>query len=621
MTSEENKVQPTALSAFLTPPSRNATLKDAKVNTLSPSEVSQKIASLLRPGPPFYSTVSSSDLIDHLSDASIMNGLRPQQKKHWFKPFSTTGIDGDSSQTPWTEKGTVWSNLDSLPSGTSVFAIPNSVQIHASSNEQDHDDGLWSSIMVSCDLKGEGVELNKSCVIPTHVLTENNFYLGNKAALFSQIGAGTTYKWDDWSSERSSALSLNAPSLLSLYTVPTLETWSWPSWLPWGKGNNDSDRSSENKQPSNNKGTKRVWIPSTTKVSVHASWWGFTIYLPQAVLPEIESDVQQAEKIAQIIHTVLTTLLDKASSLPVPAPLQAALTILKAIAPSTSYISTFIGWSWDQIKSFNKGEGVELSATWLLPIALIPHTWDAATAPADKDGDGAPDGPPQEGDKQTPAGTEKPSPEPKPSGSVELPQDTEDSNHAEKGQEKSDERLIDDPIASPVVSTDPSDDDGKSSTQEPVAHEHSPHQQSVIAFEPSEEDADEKTTLPEQANNVDSANNVLSDDDTHGNTKEELSESQNEVNESITREGKNSKFVEREEPAVAQTSEEENAPSSVEQEGSADSEKESSNTPDSEEIHAIAGEAQKETPAPGATLPPANPSDDNDGGLDLSGDK
>lgn len=81
--------------------------------------------------------------------------------------------------------------------------------------------------------------------------------------------------------------------------------------------------------------------------------------------------MDQAEKIANIIHTVLTTILDKISSLPIPIALQAVVTVLKAIAPSTSYISTFIGWSWDQIKSFDKGQGVELSATWILPIAWV----------------------------------------------------------------------------------------------------------------------------------------------------------------------------------------------------------------------------------------------------------
>lgn len=62
------------------------------------------------------------------------------------------------------------------------------------------------------------------------------------------------------------------------------------------------------------------------------------------------------------------------SNLPtVPGPLAALLTVVKAIAPLTGYISTFIGWSWDEIKSFDKGQGIVLSATWILPIALIPR--------------------------------------------------------------------------------------------------------------------------------------------------------------------------------------------------------------------------------------------------------
>ncbi len=40
---------------------------------LTPDEVAQKIASMLKPGPPFFSRVSNADLIDFISDGSIMN--------------------------------------------------------------------------------------------------------------------------------------------------------------------------------------------------------------------------------------------------------------------------------------------------------------------------------------------------------------------------------------------------------------------------------------------------------------------------------------------------------------------------------------------------------------------
>jgi hypothetical protein len=72
--------------------------------------------------------------------------------------------------------------------------------------------------------------------------------------------------------------------------------------------------------------------------------------------------------------------------------------VLKRLAPYLGYIGVFIAWSWGAIKAFDKGtasydkwiahvlptfipwiglgNGVILTATWLLPVALIPSTWD-----------------------------------------------------------------------------------------------------------------------------------------------------------------------------------------------------------------------------------------------------
>ena len=36
------------------------------------------------------------------------------------------------------------------------------------------------------------------------------------------------------------------------------------------------------------------------------------------------------------------------------------------------FVSTFVAWVWVCIKKFDKGEGVRLSASWILPLVLIP---------------------------------------------------------------------------------------------------------------------------------------------------------------------------------------------------------------------------------------------------------
>jgi hypothetical protein len=80
-------------------------------------------------------------------------------------------------------------------------------------------------------------------------------------------------------------------------------------------------------------------------------------------------------KKANLISTALQWILNHVPS-GLPLELMAVLTVLKAIAPIVGYIGAFISWSWGAIKGFDKGKGVVLSATWLLPIALLPSAWD-----------------------------------------------------------------------------------------------------------------------------------------------------------------------------------------------------------------------------------------------------
>lgn len=60
--------------------------------------------------------------------------------------------------------------------------------------------------------------------------------------------------------------------------------------------------------------------------------------------------------------------------------------LLKALAPIVALIASFLAWSWKGIKNDNKGNGVILSATWLLPIAIVPRTWKIAPIVAPVEG-------------------------------------------------------------------------------------------------------------------------------------------------------------------------------------------------------------------------------------------
>ncbi|KAH7888684.1 hypothetical protein F5I97DRAFT_1803503 [Phlebopus sp. FC_14] len=126
----------------------------------------------------------------------------------------------------------------------------------------------------------------------------------------------------------------------------------------------------------------RVWLPSLTKISVQTMWWGFRIYLPPPVLDVLNNKQLEAAKRAAMITTALKWLLDHLPVPLLPAQMRPAVAILRRLVPYLGYMGGFIAWSWSAIKAFDKGYGVVLTATWLLPFALIPGTWEADQFPA-----------------------------------------------------------------------------------------------------------------------------------------------------------------------------------------------------------------------------------------------
>ncbi|KAF9453892.1 hypothetical protein P691DRAFT_657724 [Macrolepiota fuliginosa MF-IS2] len=119
------------------------------------------------------------------------------------------------------------------------------------------------------------------------------------------------------------------------------------------------------------------WMPSTTQISVYATWWGYRLYLPPSVMATLDSASLMATAQAAMITGALKWLLGKLPSMLVPAQFKPAVAMMKTLAPVAGYIGVFIAWSWNRIKSHDKGNGVALTATWILPVALIPMAWDA----------------------------------------------------------------------------------------------------------------------------------------------------------------------------------------------------------------------------------------------------
>jgi hypothetical protein len=54
---------------------------------------------------------------------------------------------------------------------------------------------------------------------------------------------------------------------------------------------------------------------------------------------------------------------------------------VREILPFIRYISQFVQAEWSLIKRADEGKGVVCTATWLLPVALVPRAWDFPDLP------------------------------------------------------------------------------------------------------------------------------------------------------------------------------------------------------------------------------------------------
>ncbi|KAF7295161.1 hypothetical protein MIND_01054800 [Mycena indigotica] len=122
----------------------------------------------------------------------------------------------------------------------------------------------------------------------------------------------------------------------------------------------------------------KVWVPSATKISFQAMWWGYRLYLPPPVMAHLNAQQAEAVKIAGTITAALTWLLAHVDPSQVPPALLPVFLLVQKLGPYVGYIGTFIGWIWGTIQGKDKGNGVCLTATWLAPVVLIPSSIEAS---------------------------------------------------------------------------------------------------------------------------------------------------------------------------------------------------------------------------------------------------
>ncbi|EKM48406.1 uncharacterized protein PHACADRAFT_56576, partial [Phanerochaete carnosa HHB-10118-sp] len=106
-------------------------------------------------------------------------------------------------------------------------------------------------------------------------------------------------------------------------------------------------------------------------------------YLPPPVLDILDNKKIEGAKRAAMLTAALKWALDRVPLTMIPVQARPAMLLLKAFTPYLGYVGGYVVWSWSAVKSFDKGHGVTLTATWLLTVAVIPGTWEEKNFPQD----------------------------------------------------------------------------------------------------------------------------------------------------------------------------------------------------------------------------------------------
>ncbi|RKP06017.1 hypothetical protein THASP1DRAFT_32158 [Thamnocephalis sphaerospora] len=85
-------------------------------------------------------------------------------------------------------------------------------------------------------------------------------------------------------------------------------------------------------------------------------WWGYEIYIPPRMLQKLEDEGDVATGVLYFLGALSKTV-----------PL---------IYPFVNMIATFVAMQFTIIKAADRGNGIILVATWVLPIVLIPKPWE-----------------------------------------------------------------------------------------------------------------------------------------------------------------------------------------------------------------------------------------------------
>jgi hypothetical protein len=136
------------------------------------------------------------------------------------------------------------------------------------------------------------------------------------------------------------------------------------------KGIDGSKDSTTLPTPARNSREKHKWVPSTTQISILATWWGYRLYLPPPIMEKLNGMSLKASARAALITTALKWVLDKIPLTLIPLQFRPAVKMLKTLSPIVSYVGVFIAWSWDRVKSLDDGECRRVKHSQVMCIGL-----------------------------------------------------------------------------------------------------------------------------------------------------------------------------------------------------------------------------------------------------------
>ncbi|KAF8984774.1 hypothetical protein BDQ17DRAFT_1214065, partial [Cyathus striatus] len=98
-------------------------------------------------------------------------------------------------------------------------------------------------------------------------------------------------------------------------------------------------------------------------------------YIPPPLMVDLSSATITMARRSAILTSALTWFFNNLPVSLLPLPLQPLLVLLQSLTPLVGLVRGAIAAIWGMVESYDQGYGVILTATWLMPIALMPSTW------------------------------------------------------------------------------------------------------------------------------------------------------------------------------------------------------------------------------------------------------